>query len=74
MEQPRPDATRTPPARPRVPSQPAEWLNPAPRCSRAADEDEEPLGGDPACWLHLFDEEEGEPPTAAAPAAPIDAD
>jgi hypothetical protein len=25
-------------------------------------EDDEPMGGDPPCWAHLFEDEEEEPP------------
>ena len=32
------------------------------RARYAADEDDEPLGGDPACWAHLFEEDESTPP------------
>jgi hypothetical protein len=48
-------------------SEPAERspiVNVRPGCS--VDEDTEPLGGDPPCWAHLF-EEEDEPATAQEP-------
>jgi hypothetical protein len=33
-----------------------------PLAGAADEEDDEPLGGDPACWAHLFeDDEDGQP-------------
>lgn len=32
------------------------------RVTDLADLAEEPLGGDPPCWAHLFEEDEAEPP------------
>jgi hypothetical protein len=30
------------------------------RAAAQAGDDDEPMGGDPACWLHLFEDEEDE--------------
>jgi hypothetical protein len=27
------------------------------------EDDDEPLGGDPACWAHLFEDDEADPPS-----------
>jgi hypothetical protein len=34
------------------------------RARYADDEDDESPGGDPACWAHLFEEDESDPPSS----------
>lgn len=35
------------------------------RALYADDEDDEPMGGDPACWAHLFEDDEPSPPQSS---------
>ena len=50
------DAASTPERLPSVVQPP---LTHRPSC---ATEDDEPMGGDPPCWAHLFEEDEESPP------------
>jgi hypothetical protein len=48
-------------ARPEAPISVAEAEVAHGACCRASDDDE-PLGGDPPCWAHLFEDDDLKPP------------